>query len=98
MNSHERSDYLTRDKVMKLLSDAEIAKVSTAESETRLDEGDEYLDLEHLEEGVRKADGLIVDMGRVLPRKAIHEETWGKILAAVTAQRGKARQAAAPSH
>ena len=81
MNSHKRIDYLTRDAVLKLLSDDEAAGVSNAESAEHLDEGDEYLDLEHLEEGVRKADSLIVDMGRVLPRKAIHDSTWSKILA-----------------
>jgi len=83
MNSHERIDYLTRDGVMKLLSDQEASSVSSAESADKLDEGDEYLDLEHLDEGVRKADGLIVIMGRVLPRKAVHETTWSKILAVV---------------
>jgi len=83
MNSHKRIDYLTRDGVLKLLSDDEAASVSNAESAEKLSEGDEYLDLEHLDEGVRKADGLIVDMGRVLPRKAVHEITWSKILAVV---------------
>ena len=83
MNSHKRSDYLTRDGVLKLLSDDEAARVSNAESAEGLAEGDEYLDLEHLDEGVRKADGLIVIMGRVLPRKAVYEITWSKILAVV---------------
>ena len=83
MNSHKRIDYLTRDGVLKLLSDDEAASVSNAESAEGLDEGDEYLDLEHLDEGVHKADGLIVIMGRVLPRKAVHETTWSKILAVV---------------
>jgi hypothetical protein len=84
MNSHKRIDYLTRDGVLKLLSDDEAASVSNAESAQELAEGDEYLDLEHLDEGVRKADGLIVNMGRVLPRKAVHESTWSKILAVVS--------------
>ena len=83
MNSHKRIDYLTRDGVMRLLSDDEAASVSNAESAAHLDEGDEYLDLEHLDEGVRNADSLIIDMGRVLPRKAIHQITWSKILAVV---------------
>jgi hypothetical protein len=83
MNSHKRIDYLTRDGVLKLLSDDEAASVSNAESAEELDEGDEYLDLEHLDEGVHKADGLIVVMGRVLPRKAVHEVTWSKILSVV---------------
>jgi hypothetical protein len=83
MNSHKRIDYLTRDGVLKLLSDDEAASVSNAESAEKLSEGDEYLDLEHLDEGVQKADGLIVIMGRVLPRKAVRETTWSKILAVV---------------
>jgi hypothetical protein len=93
MNSHKRIDYLTRDGVLKLLSDDEAASVSNAESAEELAEGDEYLDLEHLDEGVRKADGLIVIMGRVLPRKAVHEITWSKILALVG---GGAHRAGAP--
>ena len=39
MNSHKRIDYLTRDGVMKLLSDDEAASVSNAESAAHLDEG-----------------------------------------------------------
>ena len=48
----QRSQYVTRDSILKLLSDDEVASVSTAETAARLTDGDEYLDLEHL--GSRK--------------------------------------------
>jgi len=75
-----RSEYLTRDRVLKLLSDQEVASVSTAETADRLADGDEYLDLEHLHDGVQRAGSSAAPMGRVLPKKAIHESTWDKIL------------------
>jgi hypothetical protein len=76
----ERTRYLIRDKLLKLLSDDEIARVSTAESADRLEPGAEYLDLEALDQGVRRALGSDTPMGRILPRKAVQEETWGRIL------------------
>lgn len=80
VKSDERNRYLTRDTVLKLLSDDEIARVSTAESAPRLGDGDEYLDLDALDQGVRRAPRADTLMGRVLPRKAVQEETWSKIL------------------
>ncbi len=80
MKNEDRIRCLTRDSVLKLLSDQEVASVSTAETAVRLSDGDEYLDLAHLELGVRRAPGTNTAMGRVLPRKAVQEETWIKIL------------------
>lgn len=71
---------LTRDQLMKLLSEGEVASVSTAGTKTHLGRGDEYLDLEHLQQGVQRADGAVTRLGHVLPRKAIHEDTWRRIL------------------
>jgi hypothetical protein len=86
MKNHEREQYLNRDAVLQLLSDAEVASVSTAETAARLQDGDEYLDLEHLDEGVQRAAAASTPMGRVLPRKAVQEETWGKILKRLAAR------------
>jgi hypothetical protein len=80
MKSAKRTEYLTRENVMRLLSDAEVALVSTAETAPRLSNGDEYLDLEHLDVGVRRAFGLTPRTGRLLPRKAVHKDTWSKIV------------------
>jgi hypothetical protein len=83
MSGHEarRADQLTRDSVLTLLSDDEVARVSTAESELRLWDGDEYVDLGRLNLGVLRAVGMTTLMGRVLPRKSVRETTWTKILA-----------------
>jgi hypothetical protein len=78
--TNERSSYAARDRILELLSDEEVASVSTAESQVRLSDGDEYLDLEQLDQGVRRAHGQTTPMGRVLPRKAVRAATWTKIL------------------
>jgi hypothetical protein len=87
MKIDERAAYATRDSILKLLSDEEVARVSTAETATRLSDGDEYLDLEHLDQGVRRAGGTVAPMGRVLPRNAVHTNTWSKILTQLAAPR-----------
>jgi hypothetical protein len=80
MKNEKQSEYITRDTILKLLSDDEVAKVSTAETADRLADGDEYLDLEHLDQGVQRAPRPATPMGRVLPKKAVHENTWKKII------------------
>jgi hypothetical protein len=79
MNNDKRN-YVTRDGILKLLSDVEVAKVSAAETAERLTEGDEYIDLEHLEEGVLVAGTTATPMGSLLPRKVVHGDTWMRIL------------------
>ena len=81
MTTQTRSDDVTRDRILKLLSDPELARVSTAETATRLPEGEQYIDLEELEQGVQRADGKGVAMGHVLPKNAVLETTWQEIVA-----------------
>jgi hypothetical protein len=73
--------YITRESILMLLSDDEVAAVATAETATRLPDGDEYLDMEHLEQGVQCAHHNKMPMGRMLPKKAVQVETWKKLLA-----------------
>ena len=80
MKNDKRSEFVSRESILKLLSDDEVARVSTAEAEVRLDNGDEYLDLEQLDQGVQWAPAARKPMGHLLPRKAVHELTWSKIL------------------
>jgi len=75
-----RNDMSTRDSILGLLSDEEVARVSTAEGAARLADGDEYLDLERLDQGVLKAAAHTAPMGRVLPRKSVTSGTWTKVL------------------
>jgi len=58
MNNDLRTETVTRDNVLKLLSDDEVASVSTAETAPRLLDGEEYLDLEHLDRGVQRQPSL----------------------------------------
>jgi hypothetical protein len=79
--SHLSTSYATRESILNLLSDDEVASVSTAEPAPGLSNADEYLDLERLEQGVQTARGTEPIMGRILPRKGVHDATWAKILA-----------------
>jgi len=80
MQNPTLSEYLTRDRVLQLLSEQDVASVTTAETAERLTDGDEYLDLAQLHEGIQRAGSSAAPMGRVLPKKAIHKSTWGKLL------------------
>ncbi len=82
MTVSKRAELVVRETILKMLSSEEVARVSTAESASRLSEGEEYLDLEHLDQGVQRAQAATkVPMGQVLPRSAVGAETWSKILA-----------------
>jgi hypothetical protein len=81
MSEAQRASYVSRDAILKLMSNDEIAKVSTAETAAGLKAGDEYLDLEHLEHGIQKAGtAATVNMGQAVPRSAVSNETWSRIL------------------
>jgi len=80
MTSPTAPEPLTRDRILKLLSEGEFADVGSAGSQPRLGNGDEYLDLEQLHQGVQKARAAVIPVGHVLARKAIHEDTWRRIL------------------
>jgi hypothetical protein len=79
MNTENRTENLTRNSIMNLLSDDEIVRVSAAET-ARLSEGEEYLDRDHLDRGVRRATGVVTATAKVLAKNTIAEATWNKIL------------------
>jgi hypothetical protein len=82
--THQTKNALNREAILKLLTDAEVSKVSRAEGELRLVEGDEYIDLEDLDSGVQLVQAAPrTAPGRALPRSAVAEETWAKIVKAV---------------
>lgn len=77
-----RTEFVTRDAILKLLSDDEIARLSTREGGPALAVGDEYVDLKHLKSGVRRMTAETrVKIGDVLPRRVVSDETWSKICA-----------------
>ena len=83
-----RTDPVTRDDVLTLLSDDEMARVNTVGTALRLSQDDEYVDLEQLDQGVRRAVEMTTFMGRFLPRKALHENTWTKVLTVLGSRGG----------
>jgi hypothetical protein len=82
MTDQAASDLAARDTILKLLTDDEVAKVSSAEGGTGLRNGVEYLDLTHLELGVQTV-GVVnqVNIGDMIPRNAVSAQTWQKITA-----------------
>ncbi|MEP7010290.1 MAG: hypothetical protein ABJC13_08230 [Acidobacteriota bacterium] len=80
-----KAAYITREAILKLLSDDEVASVSTAETAASLAYGEEYLDLENLDQGVQSANDDTGSLGNVLTRKAVHADTWDKIVKQLSA-------------
>ena len=81
MKSGKETELVTRSTVLSMLSDVEVSLVSTAETSTRLANGEEYLDLNHLDQGVRRAGAGTMPMGSVLPKKSVRAATWDAIVA-----------------
>ena len=80
MSYPRKTDYEMRDSILRLLSDDEVARVSTEDGEARLADGDEYIDMAAPDNGVRCVHGAMqLTMGQVLPQRAVSAETWAKI-------------------
>ncbi len=86
MKQARHPQHVTREHIMNLLSDDEVGRVSTAEAAAKLSNGDEYIDLARLAEGVQRATGTAVDMGGVLPKKSVAAHTWQTIVTQLRAQ------------
>ena len=73
---------MARENILKLLSDEENGKVSQAEGGKGLADGDEYVDLNQLGAGVQVATVTMTKTltGHIVPRSALHDETWKKIV------------------
>ena len=68
--------------ILELLSDDEVSRVSALEGGPRLEEGEEYIDLERPQEGVRLVQATTtLKMSEVLPRRVLPDATWSKICA-----------------
>jgi len=80
MKHNKRHVSMTRETVMKLLSDQEVTKMRFAGTTTKMADGEEYLDLDQLVHGVQHAKGSGMLMGSFLPRKLLGADTWSRIL------------------
>ena len=82
-----RTELVARHSILTLLSDHEVASVSTAEAAVLLLDGDEYVDLTQLGQGVRRATGTSAPPGNVISRRAVSEATWNRVLTQLDAYR-----------
>jgi hypothetical protein len=81
MSQTTRKDTVTREAILQVLTDAEVAKVSTAEGAKRLVEGDEYVDLTDLGAGVQLVQATPrTAPGHALARSAVSDASWAKIV------------------
>ena len=80
MRQETRVEFMTRESILKLLSDEEVGRVCTAETKAPLPEGEEYLDLGQLDRGVQRARAQPGEMATVLPKRNLDPQTWAKIL------------------
>jgi hypothetical protein len=84
MSAKSKIDLLTRDAILGLLTDAEVAQVSNAEDAPSLIEGDQYIDLLDLEAGVQEVhDAARTAPRHALPRSAVSDASWAKIVRAI---------------
>lgn len=83
-NPGSESDTLVREAILDLLSDEEVGLVAMWEAGGPLESGSEYVDLARLRSGIRTADASTsVATGDMLPRCAVDDLTWKRILAKV---------------
>ncbi len=79
--SNETTTYVSREAILALLSDAEVAAVSMAETASSLKPGQQFVDLENLDRGIQSAGaGTTGSPANVVPREAVSAETWTKII------------------
>ena len=87
MTNAASTEYVTRDKILSLLTDEETANVSNKETAASLIAGDEYLDLARLDQGIQQANSTAsVSANEIIPRGAVSAATWTKINAAIAGQ------------
>ncbi|MCL2449894.1 MAG: hypothetical protein FWD17_13190 [Polyangiaceae bacterium] len=77
----KKKSFITREAILAILSDEEVAKLSAAEARPLI-QGDDYVDLEHPEKGVLKVHaGDVLRPGTLVPRNAVRDKTWSAIVA-----------------
>jgi hypothetical protein len=80
MKSKKEYEFISQENILKILNDEEAARVRLPATASQLADGDEFIDLTQIERGVQRA-GKSNPLADVLPRKAVHENTWRKIIA-----------------
>jgi hypothetical protein len=80
VKTESHTNLVTRDIILKLLSDNEEIGAARGDATMKLASGEQYIDLERLDRGVQYADVTITLRGRIVPRNGIHAPTWDAIM------------------
>ena len=86
---------VTRDNILSILSDDEAAGVASPTTASQIEAGEEFIDLADIERGVQRAQ-TSQRLSDVLPKKAVQENTWRKIVTNLDARRLMAQPPAPP--
>ena len=83
-------EVLTRDNLLGILNEEELVRVrKTGTAAQLINSGDEYIDLNKIDLGVLRA-GESHRMEDVLSRRAVHENTWRKVVTDLLARQAMA--------
>jgi hypothetical protein len=81
MKEPSGAEYAARETILGMLSDEEVAKVSTVEASSVLGAGQEFIDLANLGLRIQRVNApTTLKMRNVLPRQAVSAETWRKLI------------------
>lgn len=88
MKNKKHPGAVTREDLVRILNDEEAARVTTPETAASLEDGDEFIDLMDLGRGVQRVEAANpAPAADVLAKKAVHENTWLKIVANLNARK-----------
>jgi hypothetical protein len=91
MTTENHTNLVTRDIILNLLSDTDVARVTHAETASSLADGDQYIDLAHLAQGVQHADDTSTPMNHILPRNSVDKKTWNAIMKEVSGMKSSSK-------
>lgn len=75
------SEYRVRRQVTELLSDAEATRLEKVLATGILQDGEEYIEVDHVSHGVQRASaGMLLGRSRLILRRAIDDTTWGQLV------------------
>jgi hypothetical protein len=75
------TEYRVRRQVVELLSEAEAARLQTVLSSGVLQDGEEYIEVDHVSLGVQRAPaGMLPGRSRLILRRALDAGTWSQLV------------------
>ena len=76
------TEYRVRRQVVELLSEADAARLEKVLSIGILEDGEEYIEVDHVSRGVQRAHtGMLLGRSRLILRRALDPDTWSQLVA-----------------